>query len=326
MRLKNRIKETKCVVLIRVILQKILEGLQTYKYVNDLGMSKDVNKLETEISIRLHAVEKGMSIGKGRIGFGKKKAYSILGDLIVLKKIGGKAEFINSAMSTLKDYIEYNKSNGADMGDIESKLIEVSESLDAQFSEHKGIISLIHSDIKNKVQSGFADFSQSRYSIRDFSEEPINVDNIHKALKLSERTPSACNRQSWKIHVFLDTELRNKIFKLQGGSKGFYESMQCAILICVDLNKYAIGEMNLPYVDGGLYSMNLLYSLHYNGLATIPLTMGLKRGYIRKIKNEMGIPKNETPVLLIGVGSFKRDYKVATSDRTPYINYVKFDN
>lgn len=45
----------------------------------------------------------------------------------------------------------------------------------------------------------------------------------------------------------------------------------------------------------------------------------------KKIKQEMRIPSYEVPVLLIGVGTFKDDYKVAVSHRYMYKDYVKFN-
>ena len=39
-----------------------------------------------------------------------------------------------------------------------------------------------------------------------------------------------------------ENKLVEKMFKLQGGSKGFYEQMQCAILICGDLRNYGFYE------------------------------------------------------------------------------------
>ena len=71
--------------------------------------------------------------------------------------------------------------------------------------------------------------------------------------------------------------------------------------------------------------MNLLYALHYYGLATIPLTMGHKWRITKKIKQEMHLPSHEVPVLLIGVGTFKDNYKVAVSHRYSYNEYVKFN-
>ena len=188
-----------------------------------------------------------------------------------------------------------------------------------------GIYNLSLKDVSSKTQCPFDSFSQSRFSIRDFGDSPLDIDKVYAALKLCERTPSACNRQSWVIHVYTENKLVEKMFKLQGGSKGFYEQMQCAILICGDLRNYGFYEQSLPFVDGGLYAMNLLYSLHYNGLATIPLTMGHKWRVIKKIKQEMNIPGNEIPVLLIGVGTYKDDFKVAVSHRYSYKQYVKFN-
>ena len=115
------------------------------------------------------------------------------------------------------------------------------------------------------------------------------------------------------------------MFELQRGGVGFIPEMQAAILVCGDLRSYFLGEQNLLYVDGGLYGMNLMLALHYCGLASIPLTMGHKAKHIKKIKHEMGLPDNEMPVLLIGVGSYKSEFKAAVSYRYPYAQYTKFE-
>ena len=39
----------------------------------------------------------------------------------------------------------------------------------------------------------------------------------------------------------------------------------------------------------------------------------------------MHLPSHEVPVLLIGVGTFKDNYKVAVSHRYSYNEYVKFN-
>ena len=192
-----------------------------------------------------------------------------------------------------------------------------------RYSDYGSNLSL--KDISSKLKSPFDEFSQLRFSIRDFGSLPVDLEHVCAALRLCERTPSACNRQSWRVHVYTENKLVTKMFKLQGGSKGFNEQMQCAILVCGDLRNYGFYEQNLPFVDGGLYAMNLLYALHYYGLATIPLTMGHKWRITKKIKQEMHLPSHEVPVLLIGVGTFKDNYKVAVSHRYSYNEYVKFN-
>lgn len=295
-RFKSAIKGNSFIVWLRIIYEKIGESFSLTLYNGSTNQTKDIYKKQAELQIRIHALEKGMSIGRVRVGFGKEKAFSLIEDLADLLKKGGSKQFVVESVSVLQKYIEFNENMGAAMADIEIAL--------------------------NKLCSCY---SQSRFSIRDFGDSPLDIDKVYAALKLCERTPSACNRQSWVIHVYTENKLVEKMFKLQGGSKGFYEQMQCAILICGDLRNYGFYEQNLPFVDGGLYAMNLLYSLHYNGLATIPLTMGHKWRVIKKIKQEMNIPGNEIPVLLIGVGTYKDDFKVAVSHRYSYKQYVKFN-
>lgn len=82
--------------------------------------------------------------------------------------------------------------------------------------------------------------------------------------------------------------------------------------------------MNLPYVDGGLYAMNLMYALHSEGLGTIPLTCSLMARNYKKLYHDFDIKDNEVPVLLIGVGNLKEKFEVAVSNRYNYDHYVKF--
>ena len=186
---------------------------------------------------------------------------------------------------------------GADMVDVGTALNRLCSLYNIKINDVGGIYNLNLKDISSKIQCSFDSFSQSRFSIRDFGDSPLEVEKVCAALKLCERTPSACNRQSWRVHVYTENNLVAKMFELQGGSKGFNKQMQCAILVCGDLRNYGFYEQNLPFVDGGLYAM----------------------------KQEMRIPSYEVPVLLIGVGTFKDDYKVAVSHRYMYKDYVKFN-
>ena len=101
--------------------------------------------------------------------------------------------------------------------------------------------------------------------------------------------------------------------------------MQGAILVSSDLESYGFQEINQMYVDGGLYAMNLMYALHFYDIACIPLTMAHKAMILRDIKREMLLPENEQPVLLIGIGSYKEEWKVAQSNRQDWRDYVSWN-
>jgi nitroreductase len=320
------LKQSKVILFFRILLDRIAETIFCAKYIANSNRGNDVKKFQTDMLINAHSLEKGMSIGGVKVGFGKSKSLSLIDDLCHYMSIGGSSQFAERICSIISSYIEFNEKLGADISDVRKSLNKCAGKYGLSFSPEGGIMVLSNREIENSLNSSFDIFSQSRYSVRDFGTTPLNIDFVKKALKLCERTPSACNRQPWKIHVYTGKKERDMLFSMQGGCKGFIDDMQCGILICGDISYYNINEIHQVYVDGGLYAMNLLYALHHYGLATIPLTMGHKTNKITQIKKVMDIDSKEVPVLLIGVGTPKEDmYKVAVSCRNDYNEYTTFE-
>lgn len=320
--IKDYLVSRKCVFALRMLIEGLKNVLLDIKYMAIRKRYKEPVKMRCDLSIRTHALEKGMSIGNVRVGFGKPKALSLLVDLQKYMDAGGDSDFVSNCCSVIARYVKYNLELGADMTDVEREFNAFLSKNVITLKTHGGILWLTHSDIRQNAAGNFLHFSQSRFSVRDFSDDVLDYDLIYKAIQLCERTPSACNRQPWRIHVYTEKSLREKLFKLQRGCNGFYDKMQCAILVCGDLHSYGFPEMNLPYVDGGIYAMNLLYALHYYDVAAIPLTLGLKNAQIKTIKAQLNLPSNEVPVLLIGTGTYKEKFKVAESYRHPSTEYT----
>lgn len=319
------LKESPIILFFRIWFQLARKASQDAKYIANSNRYQDWHKLQSDLAIRVHAIEKGMSIGSVKIGFGQPKAIAIIDDLQHYLAIGGSKDFVNECWSTLLQYVLFNVNLGADMHSVEDKLQNFAKTNNLRDIQQGGILLKTKAQTMNELNSPFEQFSQTRFSVRDFGHEKVERSQIEAALKICERTPSACNRQPWSIYVFESKDLKNNMFTNQGGSKGFYEDMQYAILICGDQRNYNINELYQAYVDGGLYGMNMMYALHSQGLATIPLTMGHKLGETSRIKANMDIPEFDIPVLLIGIGSYKEEYKVAASVRKDYHLYTKFE-
>ena len=322
--IKEYLKNAKWVLFLRLCHERWLELLIDTKYIGNGARNKNSRKMETDLAIRAHALEKGMSIGCVKVGFGKHKVKALMKDLQHYIDIGGRSEFVADACSIIHQYILFNQQAGADMGDMQSLYDGFcnKNKVEINAKDEAGIYIKHFSEVQKECKSSFEVFSQSRFSVRDFGKTKIDFDKVLAALKMCERTPSACNRQSYRIYIYKDETLKNMLFELQGGCKGFYEDMQVAILICGDQRGYNINELHQVYVDGGIYAMNLLYALHYEELAAIPLTMGQKQGKLREIKKLMNIPEYEMPCVLIGVGSYKDLYKVAVSKRKNFMDYT----
>lgn len=60
---------------------------------------------------------------------------------------------------------------------------------------------------------------------------------LEKALSLAQQTPSACNRQGWKTHIF-QGENSHKLIEWQGGCHGFEDQVNTSILVTTDLRAF----------------------------------------------------------------------------------------
>lgn len=121
-KLKSAIKGNVFIVWLRILFDKIGESFSLTLYSGSTNQTKDIFKKQAELQIRIHALEKGMSIGHVRVGFGKEKAFSIIEDLDDLLKKGGSKLFVVESVSVLQKYIDFNENMGADMVDVEVAL------------------------------------------------------------------------------------------------------------------------------------------------------------------------------------------------------------
>ena len=67
--------------------------------------------------------------------------------------------------------------------------------------------------------------------------------------------------------------------------------------------------------SGILYAMNLINTLHYEGLGTIPLSCGFYSTKLKMIQKSFDIPDNEVMVVIIGCGELTEEVKIAASSR-----------
>lgn len=287
-----------------------------------LGLKNNEKKFAADLRIRVHAIEKGLSLSNPRVGFGEEKIKTILELVAYYKKHFDNKDFLDEVKSILHSYFAFQKSKNHENKELIEKFEDVlgCENLNNDIG---GIKYLTKTDINKTISFDFNAFVDSRCAIRDFCNTPVDINLIRKALKIAEKTPSACNRQPWSVYVYRG-KMKNDILKWQHGSMGFYEEIDTAILVCCNIQSYFMGEVNLPYVDGGLYAMTLIYALHSQGLGTIPLTMGLGSKNIKHLYKQFRVKDNEVPILLIGVGNLKDEFKVARSNRFHYDDYTTF--
>ncbi|HEY6143540.1 MAG TPA: nitroreductase family protein [Flavobacterium sp.] len=288
---------------------------------------KKINSQESYqafLTKQYHIVEKGLALPDPRKGFGKPKI------ILLIKKANryieqyGEDRIIVNIKETVQHYLDRNT-------ELETNDLNYYNTIINFINNHKtclngGVKLMKLSEIETAVAIDFECFLKTRTSVRDFSEEDVRIEEVEKVVDLARFTPSVCNRQSWKVYLISNKELKNELLKLQGGNNGFTDSINKLLIVSVDTRKFTQLESNQIFVDGGLFSMNLLLSLHSQKIASCCLNLCVPYIIENKIKKLANIPQAERLIMMIGIGKFKENFEVAISDRRDLTDILKHHN
>ena len=279
------------------------------KYLNN----DSITKLEYDLLINIHIIEKGLAHENIRYNFGANPLKNI-SFLLNSDKISN--EVYNYTVSALSEYYFLHKNNNKSLEFFES-LFSYKVLNDITNNDKKiGGVKYLKKDHKsNNRQKNFKDLSLNRYSIREFNHSPIDVAKIEEAIEIASKTPSACNRQSTKV-IFIDNaELIQQVLEIQEGYRG-YEIPNLLGISLVDLNAYSsYTDRNMCYVDGGLYTMSIVYAFEFVGLGCCLLNASFTRTKEKKIRKLLQIEENYEFISLMVMGNFKDSIKVPSSYR-----------
>ena len=280
---------------------------------------EDIMKMQYTLLRENHVIGKGMSMRNPRKGFGQEKVAKLIDRLERYYTRYGNIdkEFLIYPLSTIKQYISYTKINGTKIPLIEEKyhiLLRLTSIEEEQLVKSSGIVQTSKNEIIQASQLSFEKLLNSRHSIRYFTKNIPSREDINKALRMAQKTPSACNRQGWHTHIFMHQDCTN-LLRQQGGANGFEDEIRCCILVTADMRAFLSYEPMQCYVDGGLYAMNLINSLHSLGYGTIPLSCGFTQHKLDIIAKNFNIPNHEVMICIIGVGCMPEHFNIAVSHR-----------
>lgn len=322
------IAENPVALFIKLLPVKIGEAWSFAKGNARAANSRKPEKSLTDILMLTHALEKSYTLPERRERFGMKKATELASRLRSYISKYGYSDSLDVPISMLRFYISkqepYEKEN-VEFKKIEDALSDIISrcGLSIDYFDKAGVHLLKGEDMVEAGKGDFKELASRRYSIRDFNGESIPDELIEEAIKIASKSPSACNRQGYGVHVFRGED-KDRIMEMQGGSAHFRTKASALIMITFRESCYYTRESSLGYVDGALFGMSLLYAFSYLGVASIPLTMALKRSLVKKIKKIFGIPVQETPVMMIAVGGYEKQFYVAKSYRNPVGRFVNW--
>jgi len=207
--------------------------------------------------------------------------------------------FFDAACATLRTYFSRHDDLGVNVGDKLALFAPEVQKLILGSSTAGGFRTVRFDRQRHR---SFGELTADRVSLREFEPGPVDLGLISDAASIASRSPSACNRQSSRLHVVTDPGLIDKILRIQAGLGG-YDRPPVLLLVTSDTSYYVEAtERNQPFVDGALFAMTLMYALEYAGVGTCPLTAMLWPRSEKKVRALLDLPKSEALVTFVAVG------------------------
>lgn len=241
--------------------------------------------LEAQVTKDYHRVEKGLALREPRRPFGAAVARRL--DLLVPAAAGS-------------NYSEYALSAHAAL---------------SEWNEH-GVVSDEVSPARRVERGSFSEYEQffsSRHSVRDFDGQPVENSVFERAVELAINSPSVCNRQAWRVRVYSGFDAVGNVLSFQNGNTGFADVPSVA-LVTVDTRLFTgVEERNQGWIEGGIFSMSLVWALHAMNVDTCMLNMSVRNKRTDAMRAALGLDDSELVIMMIAAGYGRPGHRVARS-------------
>lgn len=314
--IKKIIREHFPFILYFGVANSFLKYFKNYTAHSSIANDNSKDKLIGRIIADYHVIEKGLTMDETRLGFGSARLIQLINLCSrYIQKYDNNDEQLIHALGVISEYYDLHKKNNFSLDlDLEQKINKILNSNEIIKSAKQKEFS--EEEYFAESDSSFDKFSKTRLSARNYCDKDIPIQELEKAIELSNSTPSSCNRQATKVHVYTDNVVIKKILELQGGNRGFGHLSNKLIVITSELaTRHGVYEMTGPFVDGGFYAMNLLYSLHHLKIGACPLNCNFSPEKERLMRKICGIPNSEVFVVMISCGYLSGNFKVPFSKR-----------
>lgn len=141
----------------------------------------------------------------------------------------------------------------------------------------------------------FLELAKERYSVRMFSDRPIEEEKLNLILEAARVAPTACNNQPQRIYVIQSPEAREKVKKCTRYSF----DAPCILLVCYNEEESWYGLDNkLGCIDATIIGTHMMMEATELGIGSV--WVGSFKADI--VKTEFNLPQHIIPVALFPIG------------------------
>ena len=266
-----------------------------------------------KMMIETHTLEKGITMPERRYGFGQDLVRHMISHCnVVIRQWGGSFVEVQAALVALKQYRDIHVKANVDIPDDIAVGIDV---LLPNLTTTNGECYRIRKEDFFKSTDDFSKFAASRHSVRWFADTPVDEEKLMAAIRLSQTAPSACNRQSVRVKIISSPESKNLCCKFQNGNRGFGQSADKWLLVTFELNNWSYKQIEMGFIDAGIFTMNLLYALHYYGIGACALNAHIDIDNRKLLQQGLGFLESEIPAVFIVIGNPMEEFMLCRSPR-----------
>lgn len=290
--------------------------LRFWKY---SGIRKRTHEeMEYNVMAISHTLEKSM-------GMKNQKIKSGWNDAILLQKILSSKVFANSfstphkiGTAILEKFVDHKRNNGG-----RQQISEIQKS-DSEFYDNSGTFNYNYKFNSFEDFLSAENFFMTRYSHRSFLDSKIDRSTLERIITLASKTPSVCNRQEWFTYIIQDDCLIQEALSHQAGNRGFGNEIKNLMIICTDLSAFIPGqEAYQQWIDGGMFSMSIVYAIHSIGLVSCCLNWSVDPKTDLNLRDKLKIKNNHSVMMMLAFGEPELNALVCHSRRKPIESFYK---
>ena len=317
------------------ILPLVLYEIRNIKYTFQSG-TEDRGKYQLRRAA--HRLEKSLLFLNRRVGAGIDAALSILDGLEDNKLRSKLSE--NEIMwfcSVLKQYQTLVQEDIEVIGKrkvdnyLAERVAKLSGRLDLFFSNNSGFVSeeyymLDYLDGESNVSyEDLVGLFKQRHSPRHFSKKQVGDVVILKAIEIARYTPSACNRQGVTVTTVRDKKILDQLLDLQGGIVGFEQYMHTVLVISASREAYPnYNERHMPFIDGSLFVMNLIWGFQVQGVYSICLNWSYTSpASDKRAHGLLQLPDSDEIVVLLATGYPDKGIRLPNSCKRSAADFLR---
>ena len=282
-----------------------------------IDSSENINTIGYKIILGQHVLEKAMT-SKNPRPFGIKRVENIINWIKKYEKNNWKKDYaFYVGISILKEYCNfYEKMNWIDKEEY-LKTKDFIIPYKKYYSIVKtGVMNINKEDFIKDAKIDYKSFCQSRHSFREFMHKELPTNIIKEAVKISQLTPTACNRQMCKIYYIKNKEKILYTSKYIHGLTQFDNDSINFIIITYDISSLCNdGEFNQGMFNCGLVACNLINALHSFEIGSCLLEFSNFLYEEIALKRYLSIPKNEKIAVAIAIGYYPKKSTIPCSSR-----------